>query len=349
MLLSLVEVQRPMMEQRNIRDHDIITIKNISDQDFTFEFDRVSGNPPYTIKTGEIKRFPRYIARHAVKHLIDAILISRKIKTNNQVARDNLASQIVIDEEVFGQDRVETEAEKLQKELDKLKDEFVSVASHELRTPMTAIKSYLWMALNKSAKTLDPQVKKDISIAYSSTERLLKLVTDMLTISRIEGKRLLLQKEEFNFNEISQQAYDELKITAAEKEISFVFNLPEKPIIMNGDKEKLREVLQNIIGNALKFTPAKGRISLKITEHEKFFNIDTVNSGSYIPPEELPKLFQKFNRLNVESTKKDGAPVGTGLGLYITKQIVEMHNGSIEATSDKKEGTTFHIKIPKNS
>jgi len=109
-----------MMEQRNIRDHDIITIKNISDQDFTFEFDRVSGNPPYTIKTGEIKRFPRYIARHAVKHLIDAILISRKIKTNNQVARDNLASQIVIDEEVFGQDRVETEAEKLQKELDKL-------------------------------------------------------------------------------------------------------------------------------------------------------------------------------------------------------------------------------------
>ena len=263
----------------------------------------------------------------------------------DEISRFNITLKDEIDEATAN---LRQANEKL-KELDKLKDEFVSVASHELRTPMTAIKSYLWMALNKSAKTLDPQVKKDISIAYSSTERLLKLVTDMLTISRIEGKRLLLQKEEFNFNEISQQAYDELKITAAEKEISFVFNLPEKPIIMNGDKEKLREVLQNIIGNALKFTPAKGRISLIINEQEKYLIIDTINSGSYIPPEELPKLFQKFNRLNVESTKKDGAPVGTGLGLYITKQIVEMHNGSIEATSDKKEGTTFHIKIPKNS
>ena len=204
------------------------------------------------------------------------------------------------------------------------------------------------MALNKSTKELDPQVKQEISIAYGSTERLLKLVQDMLTISRIEGKRLQLQKEEFSFNDVSQQAYDELSITAKEKDILFNFNIPEKPILISGDKEKLREVIQNIIGNALKFTPPKGNISFTISEDDKNLIIDITNSGSYIPPEELPKLFQKFNRLNIEATNKEGAAMGTGLGLFITKQIVEMHNGSIDVTSDEKEGTTFHIKIPKN-
>ncbi|HEX7542952.1 MAG TPA: histidine kinase dimerization/phospho-acceptor domain-containing protein, partial [Patescibacteria group bacterium] len=173
----------------------------------------------------------------------------------DEISRFNVTLKNEVDEATFNLRQANSKL----KELDTLKDEFVSVASHELRTPMTAIKSYLWMALNKSSKTLDPQVKKDITIAYGSTERLLKLVTDMLTISRIEGKRLKLQKEEFNFNEISQQAYDELKISAKEKKILFNFDIPEKPILITGDKEKLREVLQNIIGNALKFTPAKGK------------------------------------------------------------------------------------------
>ncbi|HEX7542508.1 MAG TPA: HAMP domain-containing sensor histidine kinase, partial [Patescibacteria group bacterium] len=263
----------------------------------------------------------------------------------DEINRFNITLKNEIDEATFNLRQANSKL----KELDTLKDEFVSVASHELRTPMTAIKSYLWMALNKSSKTLDPQVKKEITIAYSSTERLLKLVADMLTISRIEGKRLKLQKEEFNFNEISQQAYDELKISAKEKKILFNFDIPAKPILITGDKEKLREVLQNIIGNALKFTPAKGKISFTISEDEKHLDVEVINSGSYIPLKELPKLFQKFNRLNIEATQKENAPVGTGLGLFITKQIVKMHNGSIDVTSDRKEGTTFHIKIPKNS
>jgi len=265
---------------------------------------------------------------------------------NDLIIRLPEVVSIAIDNALLYQ-QIEKDNEQL-KELDRLKDEFVSVASHELRTPMTAIKSYLWMALNKSTKELDPQVKQEISIAYGSTERLLKLVQDMLTISRIEGKRLQLQKEEFSFNDVSQQAYDELSITAKEKDILFNFNIPEKPILISGDKEKLREVIQNIIGNALKFTPPKGNISFTISEDDKNLIIDITNSGSYIPPEELPKLFQKFNRLNIEATNKEGAAMGTGLGLFITKQIVEMHNGSIDVTSDEKEGTTFHIKIPKN-
>lgn len=108
------------MDTRNARDHDIITIKNIDDEDFRFEFDKVSGNPPYIIKAGEVRRFPRYLARHAVKHLIDKILIKQKTKINNMVARDNIASQIVVDEEVFAQENTISETEKLQKEIEKL-------------------------------------------------------------------------------------------------------------------------------------------------------------------------------------------------------------------------------------
>lgn len=263
---------------------------------------------------------------------------------NDLIIRLPEVVSIAIDNALLYQ-QIEKDNDQL-KELDRLKDEFVSVASHELRTPMTAIKSYLWMALNKSTKSLDPQVKNEIEIAYNSTERLLKLVTDMLTISRIEGKRLQLQKEEFNFNEISQQVYDILKISAEEKGISFNFNIPEKPITMIGDKEKLREVIQNIIGNALKFTPAKGTISFSISTDEKHLSIEVTNSGSYIPTEELSKLFEKFNRLNIESTNKEGATVGTGLGLFITKQIVEMHSGTVDVTSDEKDGTTFIINLP---
>lgn len=265
---------------------------------------------------------------------------------NDLIVRLPEVVSIAIDNALLYQ-QIEKDNEQL-KELDRLKDEFVSVASHELRTPMTAIKSYLWMAINKSNGSLDPQVKQEIEIAYSSTERLLKLVQDMLTISRIEGKRLQLQKEEFNFNEISQQAYDELRITAKEKEITFNFTIPEKPILITGDKDKLREVIQNIIGNALKFTPPKGFINFVISEDEKNLIMEITNSGSYIPPEELPKLFQKFNRLNIENTNKEGAAMGTGLGLYITKQIIEMHSGTVDVTSDEKEGTTFHVRLPKN-
>lgn len=266
---------------------------------------------------------------------------------NDLIVRLPEVVSIAIDNALLYQ-QIEKDNEQL-KELDRLKDEFVSVASHELRTPMTAIKSYLWMALNRSEKKLDPQVQEEIEIAYGSTERLLKLVQDMLTISRIEGKRLQLQKDEFNFNEVCQQVYDILKISADERKIKFNFDIPEKPIVISGDKEKLREVLQNIIGNALKFTPISGKIDFSIKSDEKYLNIDVTNTGSYIPSEELPKLFQKFNRLNIEDTNKAGALMGTGLGLYITKQIVEMHSGSIDVTSDEKEGTTFHIKIPKLS
>ncbi len=228
------------------------------------------------------------------------------------------------------------------KELDKLKDEFVSLASHELRTPMTAIKSYLWMVLNKSS-ALDPQVKSYLDIAYQETERLIKLVQNMLTISRIEGERLELNMERVDMYELTKRVYDQLKIKSDEKKINFTLvQYPEK-LIINGDKDKLEEVLLNIIGNAVKYTPEKGTISVYFTLEQNNILIHTTDNGKGIAPEDVSKLFQKFGRLQEAEKSKTQ---GTGLGLYISKQIIELHKGSIQVDSQVGKGTTFTIVLP---
>ena len=234
--------------------------------------------------------------------------------------------------------------ERLQ-ELDKLKDEFVSLASHELRTPMTAIKSYLWMVLNKS-QGLSPQINHYILVAYQSTEHLLQLVQNMLTVSRIDAGRVQLTVEQFDLVELIQELYDELKITAEENRLHFLMHSDQKMIFIRGDKEKIREVIQNLIGNAFKFTTSEGTIRTTIYEKDTSVIVKINNTGSYIPPEDLTKLFNKFSRLENTSSSQESRPQGTGLGLYITKQIVEMHKGTIVVDSNKEAGTTFTITLP---
>lgn len=230
------------------------------------------------------------------------------------------------------------------KELDVLKDEFVSIASHELRTPMTAIKSYLWMALNKS-KHLDKTTKKYLSISYHSTERLISLVNDMLTVSRIERNKIILKKEKVNIPDILEQVHEELGITAKEKGITFTYTYGSKKLFVKGDKIKLREVFQNIIGNALKFTPENGSITVQALKTDSHVCVSVTDTGSGIPEDQLDKLFKKFSKIEYSYSKHSSQP-GTGLGLYISKQIVSLHDGKITVESEVGKGTTFLVSLP---
>jgi signal transduction histidine kinase len=230
------------------------------------------------------------------------------------------------------------------KELDKLKDDFVSIASHELRTPMTAIKSYLWMALNK-AKTLDPKVKEYLSIASLSTDRLIKLVANMLTISRIEGKRLQLVIKEFSLQELIQRVSSELSIKAKEQKIHFEINIPSKKIIIKGDSDKLHEVIQNLVGNSLKFTPENGSITITAKIIGKEVQIAIKDTGPGMSKEDQAKLFHKFGLMGRSYSKTSNAS-GTGLGLYITKQILALHKGKIWVESELGKGSTFYFTLP---
>jgi signal transduction histidine kinase len=237
-------------------------------------------------------------------------------------------------------------ANKKLKELDNLKDEFVSIASHELRTPMTAVKSYLWMAINQPGQKIEPTLAKYLDICYASTERLIRLVNDMLTVSRIERNKIELKLATIDMYEVAELVYNELKVTADQNHIIFALSREDKkPYLVDGDKDKLREVIQNIVGNALKFTPAKGHIKVHFSKTRDCVHIAVSDTGPGIPKESMGLLFQKFQKIDYSYAKHSNQP-GTGLGLYISKQIVSLHKGSIEVQSEVGVGTTFTVSLP---
>ena len=231
------------------------------------------------------------------------------------------------------------------KQLDKLKDDFVSVASHELRTPMTAIKSYLWVALNQHYKELSEDMQRYLNRAYISVERLINLVNDMLNISRIEGGRIALRLADTDLVQLSRDVYDEVLAKANEKNIDIVVVQKNVPKVLC-DKDKIHEVLLNLIGNSLKFTKGGGTISLDFKADNPFVTISVTDTGVGISRENLKKLFTKFGRLE-NSYVAIAESGGTGLGLYISKSLVELHKGKIEVDSQGLgKGTTFSFTLP---
>jgi len=230
------------------------------------------------------------------------------------------------------------------RELSTLKDEFVSIASHQLRTPMTAIKSYLWLVMQKKDEALNSKDRKNLDRAYESTERTIALVKDMLTVSRIEGKRLDLDMVEIDLYELAKKVCEELKIKADEKGIHFVLGSPKTKTIVKADQERIREVLQNLTDNAIKFTPKGGRVRIFFKKAGRRIETSVSDTGAGISKQDMPKLFQKFSRLEHSFSKIAETP-GTGLGLYIAKQVVGLHKGSIRVKSKVGKGSVFTFSL----
>ncbi len=230
--------------------------------------------------------------------------------------------------------------------LDKLKDEFVSLASHELRTPMTAIKSYLWLFIQGKNASLNDREQKYIERAYQATDRLITLVNDMLNVSRIESGRMNILIKPFSALKLIQEVIEELKPAAEKQKISITFNPnPEELPDVLADQNKIREVLINLIGNSIKFTPEGGIITVSLTKNDSFLITHIKDTGKGINQEDLPKLFQKFQTVGNNYLTKMNAQ-GTGLGLYLSKSIIEMHGGSIWAESEGEgNGATFSFSL----
>jgi len=232
------------------------------------------------------------------------------------------------------------------KELDKLKDEFVSLASHELRTPMAVIKSYLWMILEKEKASLNEKQKLYLGRAYASTERLINLVNDMLNVSRIESGRLTLDIKPTDIVKLADAVYQEMLPKAQESGINLVFEKPKEALPkVKADQERIEEVLVNLIGNSLKFTPKAGKVSMNLASKDGAVTIRIFDTGIGIEKKDIPKLFQKFGMVGNAYLQKSIAQ-GTGLGLYISKSIIELHGGRIWAESQGKGfGTTFSFTL----
>lgn len=231
------------------------------------------------------------------------------------------------------------------KELDLMKNEFVSVASHELRTPMTAIKSYLWMALENKGGPLNEKQRYYIERGYNSVDRLIRLVNDMLNISRIEAGRITIIMKEVDIEKLTQEVIDEVMPRAKELGIHFSLGKHHKLPKVLADSDKIKEVLFNLIGNSLKFTPKGGTITVNFTVKDG--NVETVitDTGNGIEVDDIGKLFQKFGLMPGSYTTNQPA-MGTGLGLYICREIVELHQGKIWAESEGRgKGATFTFQL----
>ena len=231
--------------------------------------------------------------------------------------------------------------------------EFISTASHEMRTPVASIEGYLGLALNPATAHIDEKARDFITKAHESAQHLGRLFQDLLDISKVEDGRMKNNPKIINVNEFLKDIFDGLAIKANEKQLNYIF-MPDivgeskekslQPIFYaNIDPDHFREVVSNLIENAIKYTPS-GEVVVNITGDDKQISVSVKDSGIGIPAEDIPHLFQKFYRVDNSDTREIG---GTGLGLYLSRRLAEAMSGNLRVESKYKEGSTFYLEIPR--
>ncbi len=233
--------------------------------------------------------------------------------------------------------------DKLRK-LDNAKTEFISIASHQLRTPLTAVKGYVSLILEGSYGPITPEQKNVLSSISISNERLINLVEDLLNISRIESGRMEFNFEACNVADLCREIYDTFVLRAKDRNLFLKLDLVRAlELQVKTDRNKLREVVSNLVDNAIKYTPAGG-VKMRAYRNEDKVRIEVTDTGIGIPQTEMPYLFAKFSRGKDTSRLNAG---GTGLGLHVGKSMIEALHGKIWAESEgDKKGSTFIVELP---
>lgn len=230
----------------------------------------------------------------------------------------------------------------IEKQIDKSKSEFVSLASHQLRTPLTAVKWYSEMLGNKKAGKLTEKQKKYLDYIYQGNERMIKLVDLMLNISRLEAGKIKINPEPTNLKKLVETVIEDQKFRIEAKKQKFEFVCPRE-IDALADPHLLSQVFQNLISNAVKYTPDGGKILCKMEKEGSILHFKVQDSGIGIPKDQQKRIFAKLFRAENASAQE---PDGNGLGLYMTKMITENMGGKIWFESRENEGTTFFVKLP---
>lgn len=228
-----------------------------------------------------------------------------------------------------------------QETIDQERREFVANVSHELRTPLTTMRSYL-EALADGAWENEDLAPRFINVTQTETERMIRLVNDLLQLSRLDSKDYQFVKKTINFTEYFQQIIDRFEMA---KEDQFVFEraFSHRDRFVTIDKDKVTQVLDNIISNALKYSPEGGKVRFELLQKENILHVRISDEGVGIPKSDLPKVFDRFYRVDKARSRKMG---GTGLGLAIAKEIIEIHGGEIWADSEEGKRTTIVFTLP---
>jgi len=230
------------------------------------------------------------------------------------------------------------------KELDRMKSEFVAVVSHEVRTPLTSIKGSLELLGDERFHVLPPPQKELLSICQANTERLINLINDILDFSKLESSKLSLNFESVEVGRIVPEAVDHIKNLAGMKGITIDIHMEGTAGVIEADPMRVAQVITNLLGNAIKFSPENGKIEIWARGSEDEVSVAIKDYGKGISQRDLSRLFQRFAQLDSSTTRKAG---GTGLGLVISKGIVEQHGGKIWVESVLGKGSTFSFSIPR--
>lgn len=230
------------------------------------------------------------------------------------------------------------------KALDKAKTEFVSIASHELRTPMTSIKGSLSLLKSGVLGEFNHSCLKIINIAETETDRLIRLINDLLDLAKIEARSFSLELKWFNANDMIQKTLESLQGLAQAARVKLRYGFLEKDSLVYGDSDRLQQILTNLISNAIKFTPEDDHIDICVSINErKHFKISVIDRGPGISEKDKALVFEKFRQVS-SSTRQ--LVKGSGLGLTICKAIVEEHGGEIGVTSELGKGSSFYFILP---
>jgi signal transduction histidine kinase len=228
-------------------------------------------------------------------------------------------------------------------EADRLKDEFVALISHDLRTPLTSIIGYVELALDDDVEpTLDEERRSYLEVVSRSSERLLRLVDDLLFVARLQAGSLVLAPARLDLCELTGQAVEEARPRADAKKLTLSF-LCSSPVAVEVDKGRMFQLLDNLISNAIKFTPEGGRVDVRVLSSTEGAVLEVNDTGIGLGPGEAELVFDRFFRSSRVAAQQ--VP-GTGLGLFIARAITEAHGGRISAASRESGGTTFRIELP---
>jgi signal transduction histidine kinase len=228
-------------------------------------------------------------------------------------------------------------------ELDRLKSEFVAVVSHEIRTPLTVIKGVLELLTDDRHWQVDEKQGELLRMATANSERLLHLINDILDFSKLQSASLPMSFAPGLLPQVIRASAGNLSHLAGERGIQLGLEMPNDAPLVIMDEQRIGQVVTNLLSNALKFSPRGSTVTVTVKVEEQALHVSVKDEGEGIAPKDMSRLFQKFSQLDSSTTRKAG---GTGLGLVITKGIVEAHGGRIWVESEIGLGSAFHFTLP---
>lgn len=277
----------------------------------------------------------RWLARGMTQPLRDMAAAAHRMETGDYSTRVHTRSRDEVGQLATAFNRMSAELQNLEQS----RRDLVANVSHELKTPIAAIRAHLENLLD-GVEQPDPRT---LQVMLSQTERLARLIEQLMELSRLESGELPLRREEIPLAPLVTQVLSEIEVARSDRGVAVESRLPSDLPPVDADRERVHQVLFNLVDNAVRFTPAGGAVTVSAQRHNGSVEVRVADTGAGISPEHLPRLFERFYRADPARSREDG---GTGIGLAIARSVVEAHGGHIRAESELGKGSVFTFDLP---